>query len=78
MPTLRYIHCSAHDDYSPAILMGGRNEKEEVRDFTPHDAEFRARLQQLLQEIYQPELPFQQTECESHCAFCDYRELCKK
>jgi CRISPR/Cas system-associated exonuclease Cas4 (RecB family) len=78
MPTLLYIHCSAHDDYSPAILMGGRNEKEEVRDFTPHDAEFRARLQQLLQEIYQPELPFQQTECESHCAFCDYRELCKK
>ena len=78
-PSLLYIHKAASPDYSPIISMGeAYKEKTPVRDFRPHDEEFRARLQELLEEIFHPDVAFTQTEFASHCAYCDFRELCRR
>ncbi len=78
-PALLYIHHAASDDYSPVIQMGGpRMPKEPVADFRPHEAEFRARLQALLEEIFDPSVPFTQTKTEGKCAYCDFRSLCRR
>ena len=78
-PSLLYIHRAASETYSPVIEMGEpRQPKIPVNNFAFYEDEFRERLQNLLQEIYNPEEPFTQTEDTKKCEFCDFRDLCKR
>ena len=78
-PSLLYIHRAASETYSPVIEMGeARQPKMPVNNFAFYEDEFRERLQTLLQEIYNPEEPFTQTEDKRKCEFCDFRELCRR
>lgn len=78
-PALLYIHRAASDSYSPVIEMGApRQPKVPVNNFAFYEDEFRERLQQLLREIYDPEIPFDQTEDTKQCEYCDFRKLCKR
>lgn len=78
-PSLLYIHKAASPDYSPVILMGEPyKEKKEVCDFRVYDEGFRGRLRELLEEIFHPNIAFTQTEFSSHCAYCDFKDLCKR
>lgn len=78
-PSLLYIHRAASDDYSPVIcLKETRKQEIPVTDFSLYEEEFREGLQQLLEEIFNKEIPFQQTEIEEKCAYCDFKALCKK
>ena len=78
-PSLLYIHQAASETYSPVIEMGeARQPKMPVNNFAFYEDEFRERLQTLLQEIYNPEEAFTQTEDTKKCEFCDFRELCRR
>ncbi|MDE6180811.1 MAG: PD-(D/E)XK nuclease family protein, partial [Phocaeicola sp.] len=78
-PALLYIHRAATDTYSPVIQLGEpRKPKEAVEDFGRYQAEFRKRLQTLLEEIFNPEKAFTQTEIIEKCAYCDFKALCGK
>ena len=78
-PALLYIHKAASPQYSPVILMGKPyKEKIEVRDFRTYDEELRARLRELLEEIFHPSVAFTQTEFATHCAYCDFKAICKR
>lgn len=78
-PSLLYIHRAASETYSPVIEMGeARQPKMPVNNFAFYEDEFRERLQTLLQEIYNPEEAFTQTEDTKKCEFCDFRELCRR
>lgn len=78
-PSLLYIHRAASESYSPVIEMGApRQPKVPVNNFAFYEDEFRERLQELLQEIYNPDIPFDQTENTKRCEYCDYRSLCKR
>ena len=78
-PALLYIHRAASENYSPVIcLKEGRNKAEPVTDFSIYETEFRERLQKLLEEIFNPDVDFTQTEVEEKCAYCDFKALCKK
>ena len=78
-PALLYIHQAAKDDYSPVIQLGEpRKAKEAVEDFSRYEPEFRERLQALLEEIFHPDINFNQTEVPEKCTYCDYRKLCRK
>ena len=75
-PSLLYIHRAASETYSPVIEMGeARQPKIPVNNFAFYEDEFRERLQTLLQEIYNPEEAFTQTEDTKKC---DFRELCRR
>ena len=78
-PALLYIHRAATDTYSPVIQMGEpRKLKEPVEDFSKYEEEYRERLQALLEEIFNPEGTFTQTETVEKCAYCDFKALCRK
>ena len=78
-PALLYIHQAAAEDYSPVITMGEpRKKKEPVEDFSLYEDEFRTELNRLLEEIFNPDGKFEQTEIEEKCAYCDFKGLCKK
>ncbi len=78
-PALLYIHRAATETYSPVIQMGEpRKPKEAVEDFSKYEKEYRERLQGLLEEIFNPEKSFAQTEIIEKCTYCDFKALCKR
>lgn len=78
-PALLYIHRAATETYSPVIQMGeSRKPKEAVEDFSKYEKEYRERLQRLLEEIFNPEKSFTQTEIIEKCTYCDFKALCKR
>lgn len=77
-PALLYIHRAATETYSLVIQMGEpRKPKEAVEDFSKYEKEYRERLQGLLEEIFNPEKSFTQTEIIEKCTYCDFKALCK-
>lgn len=78
-PALLYIHRAASENYSPVIQMGEpRKPKEPVDNFAQYEGDFRENLKTLLEDIFNPDISFTQTEIEDKCANCDFRALCKK
>lgn len=78
-PALLYIHRAASENYSPVIQMGEpRKPKEPVDNFAQYEGDFRENLKTLLEDIFNPDVSFTQTEIEDKCAYCDFRALCKK
>lgn len=77
-PALLYIHRAAADNYSPVINMKeSRKAPQPIDDFSLYEPEYRERLQALLEEIFNPDIPFCQTE-EDQCSYCDFCKLCRK
>ena len=58
--------------FSPFLMM----DKEEISDYRDFAGEFELGLSGLLAEIFNPEIPFDQTEDEKKCTFCAYKEIC--
>ncbi len=78
-PALLYIHRAASETYSPVIEMGEpRKPKTPVNNFAFWEDEFRERLSLLLSEIFDTKAPFDQTDIEKNCAYCDFKALCKR
>lgn len=78
-PALLYIHRAASENYSPVIQIGEpRKPKEPVDNFAQYEGDFRENLKTLLEDIFNPDISFTQTEIEDKCAYCDFRALCKK
>ena len=48
----------------------------EVNDYREFEAEYREGLTFLLEDIYNPEIPFDQTDDLKKCGYCPYKEIC--
>lgn len=78
-PALLYIHRAASESYTPVVELGEpRKPKIPVNNFAFFEDEFRERLQALLEEIYNKEESFTQTEDIKKCAYCDFKAICKR
>lgn len=78
-PALLYIHKAASEAYSSVIEMGpSRQPKIAISDFALYEQEFRDRLHHLLYELFDPSIPFTQTEDEKRCTYCDFQGLCRR
>ena len=54
------------------LKIGGRH----VEDVRPFLEEFENGLKEMLEELYDPEVPFTQTKDADVCRYCSYREVC--
>lgn len=72
VPALLYAQQADRDDYSPTLNMG----KHPLTDVAAIRDEFLTRLRQLIEEIYNPAVPYDATPEPSHCNFCPYATLC--
>ena len=80
-PALFFVHKAANNDYSPYITFGGKGEEHEeaeVKDFRPLNDEFMEVLKKLLEELYDPDVPFMPTALEKKCSYCPYSALCRE
>ncbi|MDO4949176.1 MAG: PD-(D/E)XK nuclease family protein [Bacteroidales bacterium] len=71
-PTLLYLRKLPQTYTEPIISIA----KEPVIDFHKHKAAFDRLLATLLQEIFDPDIPFRNTSLTDHCDTCPYCELC--
>ena len=76
-PALLFINRAAAENYIPIVQIGEK-QKEIVENFSLLETEFRKCLKELLETIFNPELAFYQTDTESKCEHCDFKDLCKK
>lgn len=77
-PALFYIHRAAADDYSPFIHIKSGRETRVVDDFDKYDQDFRQLFYQLIDEIFDVEVPFTSTLINSKCDYCEFKKLCNK
>lgn len=77
-PALLYIHRAAKEDYSPIIKYGERSTLAPVEDFQTLDETFRQRLQELLEELFNPGQDFVPTDDDTRCTFCEFASLCRR
>ena len=73
-PALLFIQHASRDDYDPVLSLG----KERVEDVEVYRSEFWERLHTLLNEIFNPRIPFTPTPDRRRCEHCSYRPLCER
>jgi hypothetical protein len=73
IPALVYMQEAGKEDYSPVI----QYEKMPVSDFKELNPEFESRLKQTIAALFNPDIPFQQTEIAGICEYCDFKEMCR-
>jgi len=52
--------------------------KELLTDVTPLLSQFENGLQQLIQDLFNPDQPFDQTDDHMSCQYCPYKEICSR
>jgi len=72
IPELLYIQQASKEDYSTVI----RCNKQPVEDFREMNTEFKQRLLDKINEIFDPKIAFEQTTILQTCEYCDFREIC--
>ena len=59
-------------DFDPRLIL----DKHPIDDFEPYRAEFTQALTGLLSELFDPQVPFDQTEDTKKCDYCPFVKLC--
>ncbi len=81
-PCLFYVHRSGAEDYSPKLRLGGQYIQDISQPLTRDDtaltlkAAYWERLEQLILDIFNQDIPFTQTTRLTTCENCDFRHLC--
>ena len=76
-PALLYIQ-KPKSVKDPVIKIGKKENAEPVNDVLKYETEFRACLNNLLAEIFDPKVPFAPTEYKERCKNCCYKNICKR
>ena len=72
-PALIFIQHTSGDNYDPTLCFG----KEPISDIRQYKDEFKQRLQQLLEEIFDPSQTFPPTDDLDRCKNCPYKKICR-
>ncbi|MDR1763818.1 MAG: PD-(D/E)XK nuclease family protein [Dysgonamonadaceae bacterium] len=76
LPALLYIQelSRENSDFSPVVVIN----KEPISDFRDICGEFQDAFLQKAAELFNPQIPFYQTDVEKTCEYCDFRGYCKR
>lgn len=79
IPQIYYVKNIFRDDFKTDIIQKPeRNISLQVEDFAEYEAEFNERLTILIEEIYNPDIPFTQCEGVEPCKYCAFNVICRK
>jgi CRISPR/Cas system-associated exonuclease Cas4 (RecB family) len=53
-------------------------DKKPVEDYATVSEEFQSRLKTLIEEIFNPEIPFQKVEDKTKCEYCGFKMICHR
>ena len=72
-PALLFIQHAASKDYDPTLCFG----KEPITDVGPSLTRFTELLHTTIDDMFNPDIPYQPTEQHERCSSCPYHLLCK-
>lgn len=72
-PAVYYLR-SIFTDFSSVITF----DREPINDISLYMDEFTERFHSVLEEIFNSEIPFSQTQNEKNCEWCAFREVCNR
>lgn len=78
MPALIFVRDIQQKNFDIRIMHAEGNEITPVNDCRKYFSQIEAGLRNCLEEIFNPEVPFDQTPHEQHCQYCVYARLCKR
>ncbi|MCH6232986.1 PD-(D/E)XK nuclease family protein [Cognataquiflexum rubidum] len=62
------------EDFNPYLK--NKEQKSEVQDYIEYAVEYESGLRKMLEEMYDPEVSFSQTDNLEKCKYCPYSEIC--
>lgn len=78
-PAIYYLRTLFQRSFDPVVEQKkGRGKADKVNSFQDFVADFEDKLRQCLDEIFNLDIPFTQTETGKACAYCSFRGLCGK
>jgi len=78
-PGIYYMRDVFKDDFDTELhAKPDRNTNDTVTDFTLYEDEFRSHLTGCLEEIFNPDIPFVQTNNRKICQYCPYIGVCNR
>lgn len=78
-PAIYYLRTLFQRSFDPVVEQKkGRGKADKVNSFQDFAADFEDKLRQCLDEIFNLDIPFTQTETGKACAYCSFRGLCGK
>jgi CRISPR/Cas system-associated exonuclease Cas4 (RecB family) len=72
-PAVYYLR-SIFNDFNPKIIM----DKIPVNDLNSCLLEFKEKFDEVVEEIFNPSVPFTQTQNNKNCQWCSFKDLCNK
>ena len=72
-PCLMFIQHAGGDDYDPTLGIG----KDSVTDIATYSSDFIKLFEDLLEEIFNPQLSFSPTDEQRRCETCPFASLCR-
>ncbi|MBR5849540.1 MAG: exodeoxyribonuclease V subunit gamma [Alistipes sp.] len=75
-PALYYVRQIHTDGYAPQLVDTQTGDADV--SYQAYAEEFECLLREALEELYDPTVPFTQCEDEKSCAYCDFKELCRR
>ena len=78
-PATYYLRTLFQRSFKPVVEQKkGRGKADKVNSFQDFASDFEDKLRQCLDEIFNLDIPFTQTETGKACAYCSFRGLCGK
>lgn len=78
-PAIYYLRTLFKRSFDPVVEQKkGREKADKVNSFQDFASDFEGKLRQCLDEIFNLDIPFTQTETGKACAYCSFRGLCGK
>lgn len=75
-PSLYYVRYLGKEEYSP--LLNDTSLGREVTTYNDYREEFEKGLSEVLNELFNPEVPFVATEDVRVCEWCDFAKICRR
>lgn len=78
-PGLLFVRDSFNEAFEPSIVQKiGKDEVIIVNDYKSYKEEIETGLNQLIADLYDPQVPFNQTENKNICRNCKYNNICRR
>ncbi len=62
--------------FDETLQFGFNMKRNPFGDMRPHLEKFEGLLRNLLEELFNPEVPFRQTKNSDNCVYCSYKQIC--
>jgi len=66
------------EEFDPALQVTGLKKEGRIAAFSTLEQQFLQPLQAVVQQLFDPAVPFEQRQNDKKCSYCDFASLCQR